>query len=148
MHFPSFLKAQGWSSNHHIGGEKTGKEKGSFQPTSLNRLPHIGGLSQADVEISPATQNWEVQGNDSLFKNLVTSFLYLIGMTSTLWSSGLNLACRVALRDCSKQRGPKLNTLDRFGRTSFVLPSAVFAGSSLLNTPWVATQTLRYRYTT
>ena len=46
MHFPSFLKAQGGSSSHHIGEEEISIQKWcSSQPTYLNGLPYIGGLS-------------------------------------------------------------------------------------------------------
>ena len=46
MHFPSFLKAQGGSSSHHIGEEEISTQKWcSSQPTYLNGLPYIGGLS-------------------------------------------------------------------------------------------------------
>ena len=46
MHFPSFLKAQGGSSSHHIGEEEISKQKQcSSQPIYLKGLPYIGALS-------------------------------------------------------------------------------------------------------
>ena len=45
MHFPSFLKAQGGSSSHHIGEEEISKQKPcASQPTYLKGLPYTGGL--------------------------------------------------------------------------------------------------------
>ena len=45
MHFPSFLKAQGGSSSHHMREEISIQKWCSSQPTYLNGLPYIGGLS-------------------------------------------------------------------------------------------------------